>query len=63
MNTGVRGDAVKELDHDQRVTQKSCDPKDEPGSTFAKEHLDNLLDEALEESFPASDPRSIGGAT
>jgi hypothetical protein len=26
-----------------------------------KEHMDELLDEALEESFPASDPPAVGG--
>jgi predicted GNAT family acetyltransferase len=27
-----------------------------------KEHMDDLLDEALEESFPASDSPSVGGS-
>lgn len=29
----------------------------------AKQHVDDLLDEALEESFPASDSPSVGGST
>jgi uncharacterized protein len=28
-----------------------------------KRHMDELLDEALEESFPASDPPSVGGSS
>jgi predicted GNAT family acetyltransferase len=28
-----------------------------------KQHVDDLLDEALEESFPASDSPSVGGST
>jgi predicted GNAT family acetyltransferase len=28
-----------------------------------KEHIDDLLDEALDESFPASDPPSVGGSS
>ena len=28
-----------------------------------KQHVDELLDEALEESFPASDPPAVGGIT
>jgi predicted GNAT family acetyltransferase len=28
-----------------------------------KQHVDDLLDEALEESFPASDSSSVGGST
>jgi predicted GNAT family acetyltransferase len=28
-----------------------------------KQHVDDLLDEALEESFPASDSPSVGGAS
>jgi hypothetical protein len=27
-----------------------------------KKHMDELLDEALEESFPASDPPSVGAS-
>jgi uncharacterized protein len=29
----------------------------------AKQHQDDLLDEALDETFPASDPRSVGGSS
>ena len=63
MTTEARDGLMKELDHAQRVTKKSCNPEGEPGCTFAMEHLDRLLDEALEESFPARDPPCIGGAT
>jgi hypothetical protein len=28
-----------------------------------KQHVDDLLDEALEESFPASDSSSVGGSS
>jgi predicted GNAT family acetyltransferase len=28
-----------------------------------KRHIDDLLDEALDESFPASDPPSVGGSS
>ena len=32
------------------------------GQTSDKVHMDELLDEALEESFPASDSPAVGGA-
>jgi hypothetical protein len=28
-----------------------------------KKHIDELLDEALEETFPASDPPAVGGSS
>ncbi len=31
--------------------------------TAERQHQDELLDEALEETFPASDPVSVGGST
>lgn len=34
-------------------------PQEDPG----KQHVDDLLDEALEESFPASDSPSVGGSS
>ena len=34
-------------------------PQEDAG---AKQHLSDLLDEALEESFPASDPPAVGGS-
>jgi uncharacterized protein len=33
------------------------------GLVPAQEHIDELLDEALEESFPASDSPSVGGSS
>jgi predicted GNAT family acetyltransferase len=33
-----------------------------PQDSEEKRHVDDLLDEALEESFPASDPPSVGGS-
>jgi hypothetical protein len=33
------------------------------GETADKVHMDELLDEALDESFPASDSPSVGGST
>jgi predicted GNAT family acetyltransferase len=32
-----------------------------PTQTSEKQHIDALLDEALEETFPASDPPAVGG--
>jgi predicted GNAT family acetyltransferase len=33
------------------------------GQSADKRHMDDLLDEALDESFPASDSPSVGGST
>jgi uncharacterized protein len=33
------------------------------GQRADKQHMDDLLDEALDESFPASDSPSVGGST
>lgn len=40
-------------------SSKHLDPKPEPGS---RERIDALLDEALAESFPASDSIAIGSS-
>jgi predicted GNAT family acetyltransferase len=34
-----------------------------PQASDAQRHVDDLLDEALDESFPASDSPSVGGAS
>ena len=34
-----------------------------PQDSAERRHVDNLLDEALDESFPASDPPSVGGSS
>jgi hypothetical protein len=49
--------------HTQLVPQKSSDAESRIALAGCEEHLDNMLDEALEDSFPASDPVSIGGTT
>jgi uncharacterized protein len=36
---------------------------DKHPQTSAKQHIDDLLDEALEESFPASDSPAVGGSS
>ena len=33
------------------------------GQDSDRQHVDELLDEALEETFPASDPPAVGGAS
>lgn len=38
--------------------KKPAEPKRQPPETQA-EHLDKLLDEGLEETFPASDPPAV----
>ncbi len=37
----------------------STPKKNDPAKSDAKKHEDELLDEALEESFPASDPIAV----
>ena len=38
----------------------TADPKPKPEEPAADDHLEEELDEALEESFPASDPPAVG---
>ena len=44
--------------NEKRESQRTVHPLDLHG-----QHLDELLDEALKDSFPASDPPSIGNTT
>lgn len=53
---------MSRIDPDESGTIPSCDTDriDESAqSTSKKAHLDTLLDDALDETFPASDPISI----
>lgn len=39
--------------------KRKAPPRPDGGTDAAREHTEKLLDEALKESFPASDPPSI----
>jgi len=41
----------------------TADPKPEPEKRTPNDQLEEELDEALEESFPASDPPAVGQST
>ncbi len=44
---------------DERKTEPEAPPSPEQLKRNCREHREALLDEAIEESFPASDPPSI----
>jgi hypothetical protein len=44
--------------HDQKSSQDNKEPKDDKQSEN-KKHQEELLDEGVEETFPASDPVSV----
>jgi len=45
--------------HDQNKPQAENGQKDKNQSDSNKKHQDELLDEGVEETFPASDPVSV----
>lgn len=42
-----------------RSPRKPAEPQRRPSGETQAEHLDKLLDEGLEETFPASDPPAV----
>jgi predicted GNAT family acetyltransferase len=70
-NRGVAAELMRAALQLARREGRSVDPactyaaaylRKHPEDTV-KEHADDLLDEALEETFPASDSPSVGGST
>ena len=51
-----RGDAHSDVDREPHNEESD---RDDDAERAAREHEDDLLDEALMETFPASDPISI----
>jgi predicted GNAT family acetyltransferase len=43
--------------------RKHSQASDKSAQAADKKHIDELLDEALEETFPASDPPAVGGSS
>ena len=47
------------MNHEDRLIGTATERRERSSEPPASQHIDDLLDEALDESFPASDPVAI----